>query len=281
MASVNTLSFAPAANDWLVKSSHPRILHVFDSACNLINERGNILSIVTPQIGNGPFSLVIADDICFSDHLQLDSIVSNSSTQLTLGNLQILTAGAKIWSPCPDWELLHSKRDQLLTHEVELLITTYLEQSGFNHRDLSINQSLVSNLSLPLVIADISSARKLASQLAGLGPGLTPSGDDFLMGAIYAVWIIHPPEVARVLARELSKTAAPLTTSLSAAWLRSAGHGEAGNLWHRFFDALVSSDATQIRDAIKQILAVGATSGADAMAGFLDTFGSWMEKVNP
>jgi hypothetical protein len=50
------LSLAPAVNTWLAASRHPRILHLFNSACNLINARREVLSIVTPQIGREDFS---------------------------------------------------------------------------------------------------------------------------------------------------------------------------------------------------------------------------------
>ncbi|HXD12473.1 MAG TPA: DUF2877 domain-containing protein, partial [Anaerolineales bacterium] len=107
--------------------------------------------------------------------------------------------------------------------------------------------------------------------LAGLGAGLTPAGDDFIMGAIYAAWILHPFEVARGLAEEITDNAAPLTTSLSAAWLRSAGKGEAGILWHEFLDTLIDENTIQIQAAMDKILAVGETSGADALSGFIGT----------
>jgi hypothetical protein len=58
--SINTLSLAPNACTGLANTRYPRILHVFDRACNLINERREVLSIVTPQIGNGPFNLTPA-----------------------------------------------------------------------------------------------------------------------------------------------------------------------------------------------------------------------------
>jgi hypothetical protein len=111
-------------------------------------------------------------------------------------------------------------------------------RTGLNQLKLPITQSLISNLSSALVTADISSAQTITSQLAGLGQGLTPAGDDFIMGVVLAAWIIHPREVASVLAEEITKIAVPLTTSLSASWLRSAGRGEAGILWHNF-DALI------------------------------------------
>ena len=57
-----------------------------------------------------------------------------------------------------------------------------------------------------------------------------------MVGAIYASWILHPPEIAGTLGKEIADRTSPLTTSLSAAWLKSAGRGEAGILWHLLLD---------------------------------------------
>ena len=274
MQSIYVLSHTSDVNHWLASSYTPRILHVFDRACNLINERGDVLSIVTPQIGNGPFNLVIENEVYFLDSLNLESLVSISSTHLTLGNLNIHIIDSELWKPCPDWEVLHTKRNEILDQIKPLPIRNYLKTS-----DLPILQSLTSSLSAALVHSDLSTATSSASQLAGLGIGLTPSGDDFVMGAIYATWIIHPPEIASVIAGKIANTAAPLTTSLSAAWLKAAGRGEAGIVWHEFLGALLSNDSLRIQETLNNILAVGETSGADALAGFVAVFLSWMEKA--
>jgi uncharacterized protein DUF2877 len=290
MQSTNALSLSADVKDWLANSRHSRVLHVFDRACNLINERREVLSIVTPRIGNGPFNLVVEDDICFSEHLGLEAEVSIARTQLQIGDLIVYIANAKIWNPRPAWASLHVQRDKIFDQlgtisipkcQVLGLDMPLGKHSGLlDQRDLPIthyqfSNSLVSNLSLALVNADISSALKITSRLAGLGAGLTPAGDDFIMGALYAAWIIHPPEVASILAQEVANTAAPLTTSLSAAWLKSAGRGEAGILWHQFFNALLSADPVLIHNATEKILAVGETSGADALAGFIGLFIYW------
>ena len=262
MSYIKALSLAPDVNDWLTKSQHPRILHVFDPACNLINERGDVLSIVTQQIGNGPFNLVIEDDIFFSEHLHVQSSISIRGTQLQLGDLTIDTADAHLWSPLPNWETLHAQRDDILTR-----------LRSFPIPDFQFPNSLPSSLSS----ADLASSIAAARQLAGLGIGLTPAGDDFILGAILATWIVHPFDVAKVFAEEIANTAAPLTTSLSAAWLKSAGKGEAGILWHEFFDALIAGDAVGIQSQIDKLLSLGETSGADALSGFLGTFVCWGE----
>jgi hypothetical protein len=270
MQSINALTLTPDVNDWLLNSRDPRILHVFDHACNLINERREVLSIVTPEIGNGPFNLVVEDEILFSEHLYIESSIAISDNQLTLADLTIDTNNAILWPPRPNWEVLHAKRGNILTQIASLPIT--------NNQPLLPN-SLVSTLSSALANADLPSSLTAAKQLAGLGQGLTPAGDDFILGAVYAAWIIHPLEMGSVFAQEISNTAVPLTTSLSAAWLKSAGKGEAGILWHEFFDALIASDGARIQEAMEKILAMGETSGADALAGFIGAFVAWMEKV--
>ena len=295
MQLVNALSLAPAVNDWLANSRHPHILHIFDRVCNLINERREVLSIVTPQIGNGPFNVVVEDDVVFSDHLNLQSPISNSPNHLNLGDLTIHTTNAKLWSPRPDWEMFHAKRDdihiRLMSLRAPIGAKQSLHESGIassqrasallamtlpelpitNYQSPASNLQFSNSLLSSLANADLSSCITAAKKLAGLGQGLTPAGDDFIMGALYAAWIIHPTEVANTLAREIVQIAAPLTTSLSAAWLRSAGKGEAGILWHEFFDAL-SSPASSLHPPINKILSVGETSGADALAGFIAVF---------
>lgn len=297
MQSLRALSLAPSINDWLANSRHPRILHVFDRACNLINEHSGILSIVTSEIGNGPFNLVIETDLLFVEHLSLETPVSTSANQLSLGNLTIHITDAIPWNPRPDWELLHSKKDEIVKRLTQLPIiaehpfgTNYFMQGGLDTPSasasgysttsiLKFSNPLISSLSSALAAANISTAKILASQLAGLGQGLTPSGDDFIMGALHAAWILHPPEVAKQLTEEIANTATPLTTSLSAAWIRSAGRGEAGELWHQLFDTLVAGDEVEIQKRVKKILAVGETSGADALAGFVDVFENWERMV--
>lgn len=256
----------PRVNDWLESSQSPRILHIFERACNLINEKHEVLSVVTTEIGNGPFNLVVEDDILFTGNIALHSPISSTLGELQLGNLIVQTQHAQLWDAHPDWSGLHSKRESILQSVKELA----------KHPLVSILQ-FSSSLSSSLAMADLPSSVNAAKKLAGLGQGLTPSGDDYIMGALYAGWIIHAQEIAERIAQEVANVAAPLTTSLSGAWLGAAGNGEAGIAWHHFLEALASREQSAIEMEFSNILSIGATSGADAMAGFIDTFISYAE----
>ena len=269
MQTTKALSLTRNVNDWLANTHQPRVLHVFDNACNLINEHKYVLSIVSRQIRNGPFNLVLEDGFIFSEHLTLESPVSVSSTQLILGNLSVNTANAKLWNPRPDWKQLHGRKSNILRQ---------LTSFSLPDHTLSIPRSLLSDFTTFIVAADVSKSHNSVQKISGLGSGLTPEGDDFIIGAVLAAWIIHPQNVASVLAYEITNAAAPLTTSLSAAWIRSAGRGEAGELWHDLFNAFLSADKMAVEEFKEKILGVGHTSGADALTGFLDVFNSYAEK---
>jgi len=263
MQRINAVSLTHNGKDWLADSDHPGILHIFDNVCNLINERSEILSIVTPQIGKGPFNLVLEKDILFSGYLRRESQILIFQTQLQLGDLTIQTVNANLWTPTPDWATLHAKRAEICNQILSLPVT-FLQPS--------LPVQLLSTFSTAMIVPDLVTTLATAKQLAGLGQGLTPAGDDFILGAILAAWILHSRKVAKHLAEEITNVAAPLTTSLSAAWLRSAGRGEAGIRWHEFFESLISGDPASIQKAMDKILADGETSGVDALAGFISVF---------
>lgn len=102
-------------------------------------------------------------------------------------------------------------------------------------------------------------------QLIGLGPGLTPSGDDFLGGALVALHAFGERDVARALGAWLLPLCERATHPVSVAHLEAAAHGEGGEALHACLLAL--ADDRDPDDALDAIAAVGHTSGWDALAG--------------
>ncbi len=256
-------SFTNSIKTWLANSTQPKILHIFDDVCNLINERKEILSIVTAEIGNAPFNLVIEDDVLFTKHLVAESKVEIQDKQILLGDLIVSFAYAQAWNPQPDWESLRSKKDEI-SERLSLLQIDIENQAILQ---------FANSLSLAIIEADITAIKSITPKLAGLGIGLTPAGDDFLMGVMHAAYIIHSAEVAKNISKQIADIAIPLTTSLSGAWIKSASEGEAGELWHEFFEALINDE--NIFLPMSKILSVGETSGSDALAGFFSVMNKY------
>jgi hypothetical protein len=103
--------------------------------------------------------------------------------------------------------------------------------------------------------------------LLGLGPGLTPSGDDFLGGAMVALTGLGMTELRDALWRALSPHAATHTNDISRAHLAAAAEGYGSAALHALLDAVMAGDAAAMPARLATLAAVGHTSGWDAMAG--------------
>lgn len=103
-----------------------------------------------------------------------------------------------------------------------------------------------------------------ARPLLGLGPGLTPAGDDCLVGWLAGAWTAGAAgrRLVEAMEPDLLAAATHLTSRLSTAFLAAAVNGEAAEPLHGFVLA-----PTEAR--LAGLLALGATSGADLLAGYL------------
>jgi hypothetical protein len=121
---------------------------------------------------------------------------------------------------------------------------------------------------------DHTAVREAASRLAGLGPGLTPSGDDFLAGFV-AAWVLTTEasglplsEVSQV-AGAISDGASSRASELGSSWIMHAAFSEVAEPMGRFFTALFSNDCEALLPAVLSVVSLGATSGTDWMVGAL------------
>jgi hypothetical protein len=80
-------------------------------------------------------------------------------------------------------------------------------------------------------------------------------------------WLANPDPPA--ICYLLLGASAPHTTTLSAALLGAAARGECSAAWHLLLAALSQGGDSHLDAAVRDVLSVGATSGADTLAGFL------------
>jgi hypothetical protein len=105
-------------------------------------------------------------------------------------------------------------------------------------------------------------------ELLGLGPGLTPAGDDVVAGLLVALH--HHAEQRDLLAADVARLASARTTALSAALLRQAAAGRAVPAVTALADALAGHGPdTDVARALRRLLAVGSTSGTALAHGLL------------
>jgi hypothetical protein len=99
-------------------------------------------------------------------------------------------------------------------------------------------------------------------ELIGLGPGLTPAGDDFVGGAMIALRAFGEHALADRIARWALPLAEENTGRISRAHLRCAAAGEGHEALH---DLLCSFEEVHLA----RLARIGHTSGLDAAAGAL------------
>ena len=122
--------------------------------------------------------------------------------------------------------------------------------------------------------------------LIGLGPGLTPSGDDFIVGYLAGLWSTAGTDPSRL--RFMSSVGAWLfqaaagTNAISRTYIKSAVNGNVSEpiatLAQRFWK---TKSMDSVREATRTALQVGSTSGTDGVLGLLLGCIAWVAPSSP
>jgi hypothetical protein len=114
-----------------------------------------------------------------------------------------------------------------------------------------------------------------ARHLIGLGPGLTPSGDDFLAGYLRGLWLIRRNQPAACQMLDCLRNALlpdldSRTTPVGAEFIRYALDGAFAEVLDQAALALLAPSHPQVvQSAIGLLLTQGETSGTDTTLGLL------------
>lgn len=272
------------ARAWLQNASRARVLHIFNEVCNLVYAEDQVLSLVLLGIGDGPFSIVLPH-VNFPSAVTSSSRISISEDRLTIGDLSVDIHAAREWDPGPGWGQLRTRRDFILTALPDLvkamkerapadslasLVTKGPSpESEYGKTFLRQVREPAGKLVAGLREVDEELLREGAVGLVGLGNGLTPAGDDWIMGCLLGAHILLEEHEMLRMAAIIVNAITGRTTPLSAASIRAAARGECGVAWHDLLEALENADAVGIINSATLIMSRGHTSGADSLAGFV------------
>ncbi|WP_291366396.1 DUF2877 domain-containing protein [Acetobacter sp. UBA5411] len=260
------------ASDLSNATGPAHVLAVFPRHIYLVMNRQDkditmILSPLTEQ--ESPLSIILEEWPDWSSLRAQQGYYRNNT--LKLGRYNINISDADI---CPSSISAFSGNISYIKKNIKEL-TKHLKHRSIFLRDV-LDPSPSSTLSVCDVhwliegirLRDSGLLHRGAMELAGLGVGLTPAGDDFLCGIMLAAWFFAPKP--RDLCLPLLRGAHGATTTLSFAFLNAAAAGHASFTWRYFLEKLkkpVENDALQ--QCLMSIIAHGATSGADTLAGFI------------
>ncbi len=111
--------------------------------------------------------------------------------------------------------------------------------------------------------------------LIGLGEGLTPAGDDFVGGRLFARWYLHaayPDAVTwdQCTVDALIEYARPRTNAISHTILRDHARGQSVAPMHDLVAAILTGKSPdEIARHVRRLSGIGNTSGDEMLAGVL------------
>jgi hypothetical protein len=136
---------------------------------------------------------------------------------------------------------------------------------------------IIARVKTGLKAGSVETLRSGLRQAIGLGPGLTPSGDDFITGLLGALHCFGAPEALR---ESVAASVRPLLgrTSLpSAMMVEAAGRGLYPEALVGLLVSLGHAPAADLSGAMGMLISTGAASGEDMLAGIM----TYLESAAP
>lgn len=232
-----------------VEGCRGMVLSVHRSAVNVVVD-GSLVTVAGHRGGGLPNGLLVADPF---DPRSL-GIRAGAHVTIRVGS-------ARRWSP----QLRPIGRAPDLEVRADIARRAVAARSGWLYGFMSgadafeaFAKSFASGSEAAIVRA--------GGSLVGLGPGLTPSGDDFLVGLTAGLTALGDRR-ARVFAQAWARHAIGRTTFVAEAFHRHAAAGAYSERLHDVLRAILAGPVAAIPAAVRTAAAWGATSGTDLLAG--------------
>lgn len=234
-----------------------RVIARFERSAYLGDARGGLACIGADGLGLGPLNALVAR-------------AEFERARLAVGDRVALDAsGATVWRPqgfaAPAGDGL---RRAIATLDAALARVPPRGLSDVRATD-AVNvraRPALATLTAWIAAGNDDVPDEIAS-LIGLGPGLTPAGDDALGGAMIALRALGRGDMAERLASSVLPLARTQTSAISFAHLEAAANGEGAEALHDTLAALVTADGNAAVAALRRLDRLGHSSGWDALAG--------------
>lgn len=256
-----------------------RVHSVFAQACN-IAVGDTLLTLGALCAGNSPTTLRLAGRAArdLRDLFEAGERVVCRDGAARTGRVLLRLAGATVWRP--------DEPRPLLAHaQIDAHLRAARVRLAQRRRTCS---SVIDGRAAPVMAALHDACRTLDSgaaswageRLIGWGEGLTPAGDDLLVGLLAGLDAFAPGDARRLRFRAALASAVvaglPRTTPIAAHYLRLAAGGHYSEPLVDLRNALVCEPDWQAVDiCLQRALDVGATSGADTVSGLLAALSAW------
>ncbi len=234
-----------------------RVHSVFERAINVLGHDDRLLTLHGPGPLAAPFAMAL-HSFPPTGEIEPGTAVERIDGHLTLGALRVAWRGAEVTG-------LSIPAGRARGPLVAALLETPLP-SGAAALGSPLAVAAQRRVAEGIERGDGQLLLDGAVGLIGLGEGLTPAGDDCLVGVLAVLWRFHPDFLLRqrAISDAIISSARVGTTVVAREFLFSAVDGT----FSEAVVGLVSAPTTgAAQSALPGLLQMGATSGADTAAG--------------
>lgn len=268
---LSAICIGPLAHAALAQQPPPpaAVLSAHRQVVNLMTPAGDLLTLAAAAIGAGPCNILL--DRWPSGMMDLAPGLAAALTvsSLQVGDWRIDLKRATCWHAQPTWgQWAHAPA---LAEGIAALRRCLAQEPAWplaRHLDRTTAGALQARVAALRLASTTAAQADALAALIGLGPGLTPAGDDWLAGWLIR-WRLDAAAASAAAAPPLRAADLTATTRLSQALLRAAYAGWVDAAWQDLLAALSCNHADSIQQHARRILQHGATSGCAMLAGFL------------
>jgi len=274
-------TLAVASVGYLIpQSDFACIVHsVFARAVNFARADA-LLTLAAPQAGDAPTTMLLRREppLDLRVLFEVGAVVHHRDRSLRCARALMPLDAARTWRPL-------GRRTRLAWHQVDVHLRIAANRLA---RERTSRPSIINGAAAtPIALLaratrelDRDQAAALASKLVGWGEGLTPAGDDFLVGFLAGLDALADDAARRSFRDELGLAIGALadcTTDVAAHFLRLAAHGHYADVLDRLRDAVLCAHrCALVERTLQRAFDVGATSGADMVSGLLTGLKAWL-----
>lgn len=242
----------------------------------------------------GPLIANLSGDLQHLGNLSSGGEVTVSQKRLIFSNpdISISATSAKVWQPPI---LLETPLDEGDRHNLisKLALDVYHQKGeegfsgmlpilvGFSPENMSSDYQFqdffakINQIRNQIAKNDLLPLSQTIRSFLGLGSGLTPSGDDFIIGLLLVLnrWehVLQPGDHLPILNQQVVESAYKCTTTLSANLIECAALGYADERLIQAVDFLAAAKHHQ-PEVLYGLLNWGNSSGVDALVGMITAF---------
>ncbi|HHV39337.1 MAG TPA: DUF2877 domain-containing protein [Tepidimicrobium sp.] len=274
-----------------------QIHSVFKKVINFLDGEGNMFSIGVKEVDNAPYTLRIDSSIHFKDlNFEHDGVYRNGNG-LIVGNvlfIEILEYGLWTGSYIEKKELDPMVIASNIEYFNKLILNCggtggakYFYLKSILGEDIINPNFMEKELSNRIVdfiygVYEYDIKVEHLNRLIGFGLGLTPSGDDFLVGFLTALRSVDM-ECANYAFNSIGKLihiGSISTTDVSKQMIRAAMKGQAREYILKFTQAFFKTDRDDFLHSYENMLKIGSTSGMDISIGIAIAFHFILDRKN-